>query len=521
MKQYCYRLFFLTLLLLGYSTLMGIAADRTVKVLAIGNSFSEDAIEQYFAELAEASGKQVIVANLFHPGCSLERHINNLHGDVKDYNYRKIIKGIKVDTPNITLKKALLDEDWDYVSIQQASHFSGQFETYNPYITELHTYIRSQVRKDTKIMLHMTWAYPQYSDHGAFKNYGNSQKVMYEAIIDATCKIQNQEHFDLIIPCGTAIQNARTSKLGDTLNRDGYHLNLLYGRYTAACTWYEIIFGESVLGNKYIPFGMSEYQKSVAQNAAHYAVKSPFKVTDLSQIIDGFVKKAYVTSTQDTLLYRLLIPETMESGRKYPLVLFLHGAGERGNDNEKQLIHGGQMWLNPVNREKYPAFVLFPQCPTNRFWAYEQLTGKFLPYSMPIQCEMAEPLEAVKELLDQYLSMPNIDCSKVYIIGLSMGAMGTFDMVARFPDIFAAAVPICGTVNPQRLSAAKDVNFRIFHGDADNVVPVEGSREAYKALKATGASVEYIEFPGCNHGSWNPAFNYPDFMEWLFRQKKK
>lgn len=84
MKQYCYRLFFLTLLLLGYSTLMGIAADRTVKVLAIGNSFSEDAIEQYFAELAEASGKQVIVANLFHPGCSLERHINNLHGDVKD-----------------------------------------------------------------------------------------------------------------------------------------------------------------------------------------------------------------------------------------------------------------------------------------------------------------------------------------------------------------------------------------------------------------------------------------------------
>ena len=102
-----------------------------------------------------------------------------------------------------------------------------------------------------------------------------------------------------------------------------------------------------------------------------------------------------------------------------------------------------------------------------------------------------------------------------------MGAMGTFDMVARFPDIFAAAIPICGTVNPQRLSAAKNVNFRIFHGDADNVVPVEGSREAYKALKPTGASVEYIEFPGCNHGSWNPAFNYPDFMEWLFKQKKK
>ena len=87
-------------------------------------------------------------------------------------------------------------------------------------------------------------------------------------------------------------------------------------------------------------------------------------------------------------------------------------------------------------------------------------------------------------------------------------------------SIFAAAVPICGSVNPDRLPAAKEVKFRIFHGDADDVVTVEGSREAYKALKAAGAKVEYIEFPGCNHGSWNPAFNYPGFMEWLFKQKK-
>ena len=101
-----------------------------------------------------------------------------------------------------------------------------------------------------------------------------------------------------------------------------------------------------------------------------------------------------------------------------------------------------------------------------------------------------------------------------------MGAMGTFDMVVRFPEVFAAAVPICDTVNPDRLAAAKDVKFRIFHGDADDVVPVECSRKAYRALKAAGADVEYIEFPGCNHGSWNPAFSTPDFMKWLFRQKK-
>ena len=100
-----------------------------------------------------------------------------------------------------------------------------------------------------------------------------------------------------------------------------------------------------------------------------------------------------------------------------------------------------------------------------------------------------------------------------------MGGMATFDMVCRFPDTFAAAIPICGSVNPKRLISAKDVSFRLFHGDADKSVPVEGSREAYKALKAAGADVEYIEFAGCTHNSWNPAFNYPDFMEWLFKQK--
>lgn len=236
---------------------------------------------------------------------------------------------------------------------------------------------------------------------------------------------------------------------------------------------------------------------------------------------DEYERSVFVSSLGDSLNYRLLEPEVMQAGEKYPLVLFLHGAGERGNDNEKQLTHGGQMFLNPVNREKYPAFVLFPQCPESGYWAYENRPQSFIPTQMPVGKEMPSVFQAVKELLDMYLANPQVDKSRIYIMGLSMGAMGTYDMVSRFPDIFAAAVPICGTVNPTRLSAARNVAFRIFHGDADDVVPVAGSRQAYKALKVAGASVEYIEFPGCNHGSWNPAFNYPDFMEWLFTQKKK
>ena len=179
------------------------------------------------------------------------------------------------------------------------------------------------------------------------------------------------------------------------------------------------------------------------------------------------------------------------------------------------------MFLNPVNREKYPAFVLMPQCPIDAYWAYTSRPVSFVPSDMPAGQEISPVFSSLKELLDVYLNMPQIDKDRVYIIGLSMGGMGTYDMIIRFPELFAAAIPICGTVNPSRLADVKGVKFRIFHGDADNVVTVEGSRAPYRALKAAGVDVEYIEFPGCDHGSWNPAFNYPGFMDWLFSQKKK
>lgn len=154
---------------------------------------------------------------------------------------------------------------------------------------------------------------------------------------------------------------------------------------------------------------------------------------------DEYERSVFVSSSGDSLNYRLLEPEVMQAGEKYPLVLFLHGAGERGNDNEKQLTHGGQMFLNPVNREKYPAFVLFPQCPESGYWAYENRPQSFIPTQMPVGKEMPSVFQAVKELLDMYLANPQVDKSRVYIMGLSMGAMGTYDMVSRFPDIFAAA----------------------------------------------------------------------------------
>ena len=232
-----------------------------------------------------------------------------------------------------------------------------------------------------------------------------------------------------------------------------------------------------------------------------------------------YEKKVFVVGN-DSLRYRLLVPEKAAPGKAFPLVVFLHGAGERGSDNERQLTWGSQIFLNPVNRAKYPAYVLFPQCPNNYFWAYDEKPASYLPSQMPVNKEPSLMIKLIRGLILDYINHGNIDPSRIYVVGVSMGAMATYDLVARYPDLFAVAVPICGTVNPSRLDRAKNVKFRIFHGDADSVVPVEGSRAAYYELKKIGADVDYTEFAGCDHGSWNPAFNTPNFLKEIFSVTK-
>lgn len=126
----------------------------------------------------------------------------------------------------------------------------------------------------------------------------------------------------------------------------------------------------------------------------------------------------------------------------------------------------------------------------------------------------------VEFIRDFVSTHPDVNTKRIYVIGLSMGAIATYDITSRYPDLFAAAVPVCGAINPEKVKKAAGVKFSIYHGDKDDTVPVECSREAYKALKAAGAKVRYKEFVGCGHGSWNPAFNEPDFLPWLFKQHR-
>ncbi len=245
----------------------------TVRILAIGNSFSEDALEHYFYKLAKAGGHTVIVGNAFIGGCSLETHVRNSREDKAAYSYRKIdAGGVKTVSDNVSLSEMISDEKWDYISLQQASPLSGKYETYAEWLPELYEYVKSEADYDFDFILHQTWAYAANSTHGGFANYGCDQTRMYEAIADANRKAASMAGIDIVVPSGTAVQNARSSVIGDNMTRDGYHLDLLWGRYTAACAWYETLFG-GVTGNPYAPEGMSTDYKRACQSAAYNAVR--------------------------------------------------------------------------------------------------------------------------------------------------------------------------------------------------------------------------------------------------------
>ena len=248
--------------------------SETVRILAVGNSFSEDAIDQYFHEICEAAGKRVIIGNLYIGGCPLERHLLNARMDSAAYRFRRIgLDGKTITADPVTLSSALRSDQWDYVSFQQASNFSGLYDTYAP-LKPLVAYVDSVTGSDRpRYMWHQTWAYSPSSTHGAFPNYGCDQKVMYDSIVAAGRRVMaDLPSLSFIIPSGTAIQIAREKTGNPDLTRDGYHLDPLIGRYVAACTWFEAIFGESVVGNPYYPEGLSPQEARVAQEAAHAAV---------------------------------------------------------------------------------------------------------------------------------------------------------------------------------------------------------------------------------------------------------
>lgn len=245
--------------------------------------------------------------------------------------------------------------------------------------------------------------------------------------------------------------------------------------------------------------------------------------TLMAQTSASFESQVFVSGSGYSLKYRVLWPENYQANKKYPLVLFLHGAGERGADNEKQLTHGSKLFLDPAFRKKHEAIVIFPQCPEEVYWASMTIDRSSYPIKTDFiyAKEMTPPLAAAMDVVVELVKKKQADKNRLYIMGLSMGAMGTFEVLSRHPRWFAAAAPICGGGNVDLAQKyARKVPLWIFHGDADAVVPVDFSRRLYQRLTNLGARVKYTEYPGVNHNSWDNAFTEPDLLEWMFQQHK-
>ena len=259
--------------------------SKSIKVLAIGNSFSIDGMEYLWNVLHDAGYEEIVLGNLYIGGCSVDKHWKNIQSDAGAYVYLKNTYGQWLKTPDTPISFAITDHDWDVITLQQSSGSSGRASTYGN-IDNVFQYIKNQ-QPDAKIFWHMTWAYQQDTPSTAFANYNSDQLTMYNAITSAVEeKIVGNSYVDGIIPSGTAIQNVRTSYVGDIMTRDGNHLSYSHGRYTAAMTWFAALTGGDPDAITWVPTKYPELKNDlpIIRQAVKDAVKNPLLITEESEI---------------------------------------------------------------------------------------------------------------------------------------------------------------------------------------------------------------------------------------------
>jgi predicted peptidase len=221
-----------------------------------------------------------------------------------------------------------------------------------------------------------------------------------------------------------------------------------------------------------------------------------------------------------TLPYRFYQPQSGKPGKKLPLVIFLHGAGERGFDNRTQFKR-----FNPTRFwEKYPCIVLAPECPSKTSGTTNAesvwVDTPFGAASHQMKTEPTWPLKLVQQLIDETIRKFPVDKYRIYITGLSMGGYATWEILQREGELFAAAIPVCGGGDPAYASKIKTVKLWVFHGSDDRTVPVSCSRDMVSSVEKIGGSVKYTEYPGVDHDSWGMTYSNSEVWDWLFSQKK-
>lgn len=235
-----------------------------------------------------------------------------------------------------------------------------------------------------------------------------------------------------------------------------------------------------------------------------------------ADIVARFEARTYTDAGGEKLGYRLFKPKNHDAAKKYPLVFFMHGAGERGDNNIAQLKHGMKVFSSEELQAQHPCFIVAPQVPNNQKWSdvnWSELKNA-LPSEPSRSLRMA--MEAIAGLQKEF----SIDADRLYITGLSMGGYGTWDAISRWPDTFAAAVPVCGGGDENQAAKLTRIPLWCFHGDQDGAVPVVRSRNMIAAIKAAGGEPKYTEYPGVGHNSWDKAYADPALYDWLFAQKR-
>lgn len=230
----------------------------------------------------------------------------------------------------------------------------------------------------------------------------------------------------------------------------------------------------------------------------------------------AFEKYLFISESADTLPYRLMRPIVNDSEKKYPLILFLHGAGERGRNNTSQLGNSVLSWSSDSFRIINPCYVLCPQCAPGYRWVE-------VDWKLPGHVQPEKPsayLSRTMLLLDSLAKNLNIDTCRIYITGLSMGGFGTWDAISRWHSGFAAAVPVCGGGDTAKAALIKDIPVWAFHGSDDKVVMTSRSRDMINAIRKAGGNPEYTEYPGTGHNAWDKTYSNPEMFRWLFSQSK-
>lgn len=237
------------------------------------------------------------------------------------------------------------------------------------------------------------------------------------------------------------------------------------------------------------------------------------------------IASKFLSFTYKEMPYRLYVPEEYDPTKSYPLVLFLHGGGERGTDNEKQLManDGAVIWAAPENQAKHPAFVLAPQARNVPDGGFTVTRDSNNIVNLSRVFEFSEDLGTAYDILQKVRSEYNIEPNRLYVTGLSQGGFGTFNLNIKYPDLFAAMVPIAGGADPTQAHKLVDKPIWAFHAEDDGVIPVSYTRNIISAIENAGGTPTYTEYPtkmGYNHASWVPAYENQEMIEWVFNQVK-